>query len=97
MHRVALLKDLPYKKTNSKGRRISTTDAIMLASCLEVSDVWGIRIDAFHTFDDGKRRGPEGKMVPLISYHDWCQSLTAEQLEVATPVMQLTRIFHEHL
>ena len=96
MHHVALLKDLPYKKTNSKVRRISTTDAIMLASCLEIRDVWGITIDAFHTFDDGKTRGPGGKMVPLISYNDWCQSLTAEQLKVATPVIQLNRCRPEH-
>ena len=96
MHHVALLKDLPYKKADSKVRRISTTDAIMLASCLEIRDEWGIKIDAFHTFDDGRKRGPEGKMVPLISYQDWCQSLTAEQLEVATPVIQLNRCRPEH-
>ena len=96
MHHVALLKDLPYKKIGSKGRRLSTTDAIMFASCLEIRDVWGIKIDAFHTFDDGKKRGPEGRIVPLISYQDWCQSLTEEQLEVAMPVMQLNRCRPEH-
>ena len=64
MHQAAVLKDLPYRKAGSKGRRLSTTDAIMLASCLEIRDDWGVKIDAFHTFDDGKKRGPEGKMVP---------------------------------
>lgn len=47
----------------SKGklyrRRLATPDAIMLASAAYLSDAIGIRIDAFHTFDDGKRRSRE--------------------------------------
>jgi hypothetical protein len=31
----------------------------MLASAAYLSDAIGIRIDAFHTFDDGKRRSRE--------------------------------------
>ena len=96
MHYAALLKDLPYKKSSSKARRLSTTDAIMLASCLEIRDDWGVKIDAFHTFDDGKKRGPEGKMVPLLSYNEWCQDFTAEHLEIAEPAIQLNRCVPEH-
>ena len=96
MHRAALLKDIHYKKGTSKGRRLSTTDAIMLASCVELRDSWGLVIDAFHTFDDGKKRGPEGKMVPLISYHDWCEGFTDEQLTIVEPVIQLNRCKPEH-
>ena len=96
MHRAALLKDLPYKKSSSKGRRLSTPDAIILASCVEIRDSWGLNIDAFHTFDDGKKRGPDGKMVPLLSYHEWCEGFTPKQLKIAEPVLQLSRCKPEH-
>ena len=96
MHRAALLRDLPYKKSTSMGRRLSTTDAIILASCLEIKDAWGLSIDAFHTFDDGKKRGPEGKMVPLLSFHEWCEGFTQDWLKIADPVIQLSRCKPEH-
>lgn len=85
------LRDLPYKKGNSPGRRLSTPDAIMLASCLDVMDAMRVKIDFFHTFDDGKKRGPEGKMVPLISYEDWCEGFTPEQMTRTKPVLDLNR------
>lgn len=44
------LRDIPYQKANSKGRRLATPDAIMLASCLEVQDLPGIKIDFFPHF-----------------------------------------------
>ena len=97
MHRAALLRDLPYIKSGSKSRRLDTTDAIMLANCLEIREVWGIKIDVFHTFDDGRKRGPQGRMVPLISYHEWCQGFAADHLAVAEPVIQLSRCRPEHL
>ena len=96
MYRAALLKDLPYKKAKSKGRRLSTTDAIMLASCVEIRDAWGINVDAFHTFDDGKKRGLEGRMVPLISYHEWCEGFTSAHLAVADPILRLNRCRPDH-
>ena len=96
MQRAALLRDLPYKKYTSIGRRLSTTDAIILASCLEIKDAWGLSIHAFHTFDDGKKRGPEGKMVPLVSFHEWCEGFTPDQLEIADTVIQLSRCKPEH-
>ena len=89
---TARLKDLPYQKNNSKPRRISTQDAIMLASCIDVRDGRNINIDFFHTFDDGKKRDPvDGKMVPLISYEDWCQGFTPAQMAVAKPILDLNR------
>ena len=96
MHRAALLKDLPYKKGTSKGRRLSTTDAIMLASCIEIVETWNLNVDAFHTFDDGKKRGLEGKMVPLLSYQEWCEGFTDEQLNVVEQVIQLNRCKPKH-
>jgi predicted nucleic acid-binding protein len=91
MHAAARLKDLPYSKGNSPGRRLGTADAIMLASCLHIRDVLGVKINFFHTFDDGKKRGPEGKMVPLISYEDWCGNMSSSQMAVAKPVIDLNR------
>ena len=96
MHHAAILKDLPYQKRDSKVRRLGTPDAILLASCLEIVKEWGIEIDAFHTFDDGKKRGPLGKMVPLLSFQDWCAGFTAEQLQIVQPVIQLSRCKPEH-
>lgn len=89
---AARLKDLPYSKANSKSRRLSTADAIMLASCADVSDAQGVKIDFFHTFDDGKKRDPvHGRMVPLISYEQWCQGFTTDQMTVAKPIIDLNR------
>ena len=96
MHRAALLKDLPYKKGTSRGRRLSTTDAIMFASCLEIKEAWELNIDAFHTFDDGKKRGLEGRMVPLLSYEEWCEDFTSEELRIVEPVIQLNRCKPDH-
>jgi len=90
MYRAARLKDLPYKKGNGR-RRLSTVDAIMLATCVDLRDAHGVRVDLFHTFDDGKKRGPEGKMVPLISFEDWCDGFTHEHQLVAKPVVELNR------
>lgn len=89
---AAKLKDLPYRKGNSPGRRLSTPDAIMLSSCVELIDVNGVKIDFFHTFDDGKKRDPvNGKMVPLISYEQWCEGFTREQMAIAGRVTSLNR------
>lgn len=84
------LRDLPYRK-GSGARRLATPDAIMLASCIYLSEALGTRINAFHTFDDGKKRGPEGKSVPLLSYHEWCEGFSEDQVRVAKPVIDLVR------
>jgi predicted nucleic acid-binding protein len=85
------LRDLPYRKGTSPGRRLATPDAIMLASCLYLVDAVGVRVNAFHTFDNGRRRGPDGRSVPLLSYHEWCEGFTPEQMRVAAPVIGLDR------
>jgi hypothetical protein len=92
MHMAAKLKDLPYKKGIAKPRRLSTPDAIILASCAYVRDILGVKIDLFHTFDDGKKRDPvDGKMVPLLSYEQWCEGFSPPQMAVAKPVIELNR------
>ncbi|MBV9201639.1 MAG: PIN domain-containing protein [Alphaproteobacteria bacterium] len=52
MQAAAYLRDLPYKKGNSPGRRLATPDAIMLATAILVRDQFGVSLDFFHTFDD---------------------------------------------
>jgi predicted nucleic acid-binding protein len=85
------LRDLPYRKGTSTNRRLATPDAIMLASCVYLGEAMGIRVNAFHTFDDGRRRGPEGRSVPLLSYHEWCEGFSVEQMRIAKPVIDLAR------
>lgn len=73
-------------------RRLSTPDAIFLASCVELKQAHGIKIDVFHTFDDGKKRDPvDGKMVPLLSYQEWCHEFLPSQMVIAQPVIDLNR------
>lgn len=86
------LRDLPYRKGASANRRLGTPDAIMLASCLYLIQALGIRVTAFHTFDDGRRRGPEGRSVPLLSYQEWCEGFSAGQMRIAKPVIDLARV-----
>jgi predicted nucleic acid-binding protein len=86
------LRDLPYRKGTSTNRRLATPDAIMLGSCVYLSEAMGIRVTAFHTFDNGKRRGPEGRSVPLLSYHQWCEGFTAEQMRTAKAAIDLGRV-----
>jgi hypothetical protein len=90
MHTAALLKDLPYHKGDTR-RWLGTPDAIMLASCIELRDAFGVNVTCFHTFDNGKKRGPEGKMVPLLSYQDWCEGFIPAQMQIAKRVIDLKR------
>ena len=51
----------------------------MLASALELEDFFGVRLDAFHTYDKGRSSGhPEGKGVPLLSYDEWLDDVDIE-------------------
>jgi predicted nucleic acid-binding protein len=91
MHAAGGLRDLPYRKGSSPGRRLATPDAIMLASALHLAEALNVKLDAFHTFDDGKKRGPEGRSVPLLSYQEWCEGFTVDQMKIAQPVVALNR------
>ncbi len=78
---AGLLKDIPYSKNNSNKRVLTTGDAIMLATALELEDTYNVKIDAFHTYDNGRGKGnPEGKGVPLLSYHEWCTDISENHL-----------------
>jgi predicted nucleic acid-binding protein len=91
MQLAGRLRDLPYRKGQSLGRRLWTPDAIMLASAAYLGQVFGVNVDHFHAFDDGGRRDPAGRSVPLLSYHDWCEGFTPDQIRVAKPVVDLDR------
>jgi predicted nucleic acid-binding protein len=80
------LRDIPYRKQNSKNRVLSTGDSIMLATALHLADGYGVEVDTFHTFDDGGKGG-----VPIISYHEWCDGLTGPKAVLAKRITALAR------
>src|SRR4051794_26197064 len=63
----------------------------MLASAVHLVQAFSVNLDHFHTYDDGKKRGPDGRSVPLLSYQDWCEGFTADQMRLAKPVVDLDR------
>lgn len=77
--RAGRLRDVKYKKGDSKNRNLTLGDAIMLASALELEDTYDIKLDAFHTYDDSRSgKGPEGKGIPLLSYHEWLEDVEVD-------------------
>ena len=66
------LKDYRYSKSGSTKRVLTTGDAIMLATAIVLQrEPYNIQIEAFHTFDNGRGKGVEGKAVPLLSFEEW--------------------------
>lgn len=86
------LRDMPYKKHQSGKRKLTTGDAIMLASALYLDEAYGVSLSAFHTFDDGGKKGE----VPLLSYHEWCEGFSGVQLTLARRVIDLPRMKPVH-
>lgn len=87
---AGLLKDIPYKKQNSTKRVLTTGDAIMLATALEIEETYSVSLDAFHTFDNGRGKGnPEGKGIPLLDYHLWLDDV--DRPEIVDRVVALNR------
>lgn len=87
---AGLLKDVPYKKNNSNKRVLTTGDAIMLATALELEESYEVQLDAFHTYDNGRGKGnPEGKGVPLLDYHLWLDDV--DRTELVERVVALNR------
>ena len=85
------LKDLKYKKGDSYKRILTTGDATMLATALELEDVYGAPVDHFHTFDkgNGPRSVEGGKGVPLLTFEEWCEGI--EDNPLAARVIGLNR------
>lgn len=90
---AAELRSLTYTKTGGK-RKLDTPDAIHLASALVLTDVYGVALDAFHTFDNGGKRGFEGPGVPLLTYETWCEQCQNDPL--AKKVMAMKRERPDH-
>ena len=82
------LKDIPYQKQKSTKRNLSTGDAIMLSTALYLEDAYEVKIDVFHTFDDGGQK----RQIPLLSYHEWCEGLTGMEAALAKRVTSLERM-----
>ena len=81
------LKDIPYRKQDSTKRSLSTGDAVMLATALHLEDAYDTKMDIFHTFDDGGKKGH----IPLLSYHEWCEGVTGPKFVLARRVFALPR------
>lgn len=89
---TGLLKDVPYRKNSSGKRVLSTGDALMLATALELKlSPYNVELDAFHTFDDGKGKNSErkGKCIPLLSYQEWIRD--CDPPDLVKEVIELNR------
>ncbi len=87
---AGLLKDVAYKRQDSNNRVLTTGDAIMLSTALEIEETYGVNLDAFHTYDNGRGKGnPEGRGVPLLDYHLWLEGV--EQTEILKRAVDLKR------
>jgi hypothetical protein len=85
-------RDLPYKKGASAKRRLSTPDAIILATAIHLRDAYGVPFTAFHTYDGGGKKDIDGnKSIPLLGYETWCDDFNADQQTVAARVTSLNR------
>jgi len=87
------LRSLVYTKTGGE-RKLLTPDAIHLASAIALTDIYGVPLDAFHTFDNGKNKGPEGPGTPLLSFETWCEQCEDDPL--AKKVIDMVRCHPEH-
>ncbi len=81
------LRDIPYRKHQSRVRRLTVPDAVMLATALFVQEHYLQNLRAFHTFDAGGKK----REVPLIGYEEWLDGLSDEQLTVARRAANLRR------
>jgi predicted nucleic acid-binding protein len=90
---ASAIRGLTYTKTGG-NREMGTPDAIHLASALVLESNYGVQVNAFHTFDNGKSRGLEGRSVPLLSYEEWCGSCANDP--IAKRVIALKRDRPEH-
>ena len=85
-------RDLPYKKGNSDQRRLSTPDAIILATAVHLRDSYGVAFTAFHTYDGGGKKDIDGnKSIPLLGYETWCEGFDANQQAIASKITNLNR------
>lgn len=91
------LRDLPYKKGNSEKRRLSTPDAIILATAVHLQEALNVKLDCFHTFDRGKQKSSDGKKaIPIIGYEQWCEGFDVDQRALSEKVTGMNRCEPTH-
>jgi predicted nucleic acid-binding protein len=92
MRLAGRLRDLPYRKGQHTHRRLGTPDSILLATALHVQEDYGVKLDAFHTFDGGGKKDEDGnRSIPILGYEGWCDGLDADQMPFAQRVIDLPR------
>ncbi|WP_216856352.1 hypothetical protein [Acidisphaera sp. S103] len=92
---AAQIRGLSFVKQGSR-REVGTPDAIHLASALALATDYGVPVTAFHTFDNGKSKGPDGKTVPLLSFETWCDACRDDPLAGRIISMARTRPGHSN-
>ena len=86
------LRDLPYRKGASVNRRLSTPDAIMLATAIHLIEGYRVKLDCLHTFDGGGKKDLDGnRSIPILGYETWCEGLSPDQQAVADKVIHIPR------
>lgn len=91
------LRDLPYRKGKEDRRRLSTPDAIVLASCLYLEEAYNVTIDCLHTFDGGGKKDLDGnRSIPILGYETWCDGFSPEQMALAQKIIRLKRLRPVH-
>jgi hypothetical protein len=75
-----------------QGAVVTTPDSILLATALHVQEDYGVKLDAFHTFDGGGKKDEDGnRSIPILGYEGWCDGLDADQMPFAQRVIDLPR------
>lgn len=75
---AAKLRDaIPINPPGWEGdRETGTADSIHLSTCIYARDVLGIEDIVFHTYDDGKKKGWEGKTTSLLRFDQFFPNAT---------------------
>ena len=88
MEMASRLRSQEYKKGEA-FRKLGTADAIHLATAIGLSEIYGVDVEAFHTFDRGRRRGEDGgKGLPLIGFETWSDGCLADPLVAKVRAMK---------
>lgn len=87
------LRSLAYIKTGGT-RKLHTPDAIHLASAVTLAEAYRVSLTAFHTFDNGKSRGPDGPGTPLLTFETWCAECADDPL--AQKIIKMPRSHPAH-
>lgn len=88
MEMASHLRSQDYRK-GEVFRKLGTADAIHLATAVGLSEIYGVDLEAFHTFDRGKRRGEEGgRGLPLIGFEEWSEGCMADPMVAKVRTMR---------